>query len=92
MIHTDKWILAQKLSIPKIQFTGHMKLKKKKDQSVATSVLIRRGTKISIGGVTKTKHGEKTEGKIIQRLSYLGIHDISSHQTQTLLWMPTSAC
>jgi hypothetical protein len=30
---TDKWILAQKLRIPKIQFTDHMKLKKKKDQS-----------------------------------------------------------
>jgi hypothetical protein len=31
---TDKWILAQKLGIPKIQFTDHMKLKKKEDQSV----------------------------------------------------------
>jgi hypothetical protein len=28
---TDKWILAQKLGIPKIQFTDHMKLKKKDD-------------------------------------------------------------
>jgi hypothetical protein len=26
---TDKWILAQKLGISKIQFTDHMKLKKK---------------------------------------------------------------
>ena len=26
---TDKWILAQKLRIPKIQFTDHVKLKKK---------------------------------------------------------------
>ena len=25
---TDKWILAQKLRIPKIQFSDHMKLKK----------------------------------------------------------------
>jgi hypothetical protein len=25
------WILAQKLRIPKIQFTDHMKLKKKED-------------------------------------------------------------
>jgi hypothetical protein len=31
---TDKWILAQKLRKPKIQFTDHMKLKKKEDQSV----------------------------------------------------------
>jgi hypothetical protein len=37
---TDKWILAQKLGIPKIQFTDHMKLKKE-DQSVDTSVLLR---------------------------------------------------
>jgi hypothetical protein len=26
-LFTDKWILAQKLSIPKLQFTDHMKLK-----------------------------------------------------------------
>jgi hypothetical protein len=36
---TDKWILAQKLRIPKIQFAKHMKLKKKGDQSVDTSFL-----------------------------------------------------
>ena len=35
---TDKWKLAQKLRIPKI----HMKLKKKEDQSVNTSILLRR--------------------------------------------------
>ena len=29
---TDKWIFSQKLGIPKIQFTDHMKLKTKKDQ------------------------------------------------------------
>ena len=28
---SDKWILAQKLKITKIQFTDHMKLKKKED-------------------------------------------------------------
>jgi hypothetical protein len=32
-----------KLRIPKIQFTDHMKLKKKKDQSMDTLVLLRRG-------------------------------------------------
>ena len=41
---TDKWILAQKLRIPKIQFTDLMKLKKKEDQSMDTLVLLRRGT------------------------------------------------
>ena len=39
---TDKWILAQKLRIPKIQFTDHMKLKKKEDQNVDASVLLRK--------------------------------------------------
>jgi hypothetical protein len=43
---TVKWILAQKLGIPKIQFTDHLKLKKKEDQSVDASVLLRSGNKI----------------------------------------------
>jgi hypothetical protein len=38
-------ILAQKLRVPKIQFTKHLKLKNKEDQSVDTSILLRRGTK-----------------------------------------------
>ena len=29
---TDKWMLAQKLRIPKLQLTDHMKLKKKENQ------------------------------------------------------------
>ena len=37
---TDKWILAQKLRIPMIQFTDHMKIKKKEGHSVASSVLL----------------------------------------------------
>jgi len=40
---TDKWILAQKLELPKIQSTDHMKLKKD-DQNADGSVL-RRGNK-----------------------------------------------
>jgi hypothetical protein len=43
---TDEWILVQKLRIPKIPFTDHMKLKKNEDQSVDASVLLRRGNKI----------------------------------------------
>jgi hypothetical protein len=43
---TDKWKLTQKLGIPKIQFVEHMKLKKKEDQSVNTSILLRRENKI----------------------------------------------
>jgi hypothetical protein len=39
---TDKWTLAQMFRIPNIQFTGHMKLKKKEGQNVDASVLLRR--------------------------------------------------
>jgi hypothetical protein len=73
---TDKWILAQKLGIPKIQFTNYMKLKKEEDQSVDTLVLLRRGNKIPMGGVTETKCGAETEGMTIQRLPHLRIHSI----------------
>ena len=89
---TDKWILAQKLRIPKIQFTDHMKLKGKEGQSVDASVLVRRENKILEGGNTETKCGAETEGKAIQRLSQLGIHPTYSYQTQTLFSMPPSAC
>jgi hypothetical protein len=54
---TDKWILAQKFGILKIQFTDHMKLKKKEDHNVNASVLLRRGIKIPMGGDTETKFG-----------------------------------
>jgi hypothetical protein len=43
-------------------------------------------------GNTGTKCGPENEGKAIQRLPKLGIHPIYSHQTQTLLGMPRSAC
>ena len=36
-------------------------------------------------GVTETKFGAKTKGWTIQRLPYLGVHYIISHQTQTQL-------
>jgi hypothetical protein len=86
------WILAQKLGIPKIQFTDHMELKKKENQNVDTSVLLRRGNKIPMGGNKEIQCGAETEGKAIQRLHQVEIHPIYSYQTQTLLWMPTSAC
>jgi hypothetical protein len=49
------------LGILKIQFTNHIILKKKEDQSVGTSILPRRGNKIHIGEVTETKCGAETE-------------------------------
>jgi hypothetical protein len=66
-----------------------MKLKKKEDQSVDTSILLRRGNKIPMEGVTETKCEAETEGMTIQRLPHLGIHSIYNHQIQTLWWMPT---
>jgi len=41
---TGKWILAQKLKLPKMQSMDHQKLKKKDDQNVDTS-LLKRGNK-----------------------------------------------
>ena len=79
------------LRIPKIQFTDYMKLKKE-DQSVDASVLIRRGSKRLKGEVMELKCGAEPEGKAIQRFPHLGIHPVYSPQTQTLLWMPASAC
>ena len=71
--------------ISKIQFTGHMKPKKKEDPNVDASVLLRRVNKIFTGGNTETKCGAETEGKAIQRFPHLGIHPTYSHQTQMLL-------
>jgi hypothetical protein len=42
-----------------------MKLKKKKDYSVDTLVLFRRGNKLPMEGVTETKYGTETEGMTI---------------------------
>jgi hypothetical protein len=68
-----------------------MKLKKKENQSVDTWVLLGRGNKIPMRGNRETKCGADYEGMTIQKLPYLRMHPIYSYQTQTLLWMPTSA-
>ena len=60
---TEKWILDQKHGITKIQITDHMKLKKKEDQSVDTSVLLRRWIKMPMGGDTKMRYGAETKGR-----------------------------
>ena len=59
-----------------------MKLKKKEDQSVDTSFLLRMGNKIPMEGVTETKFGAETEGRTIQRLPHLGIYPIRSSFTE----------
>ena len=50
------------------------------DQSVDTTILLRKGNKISMEGVTETKCEAETEGMIIQRLPHLGICPIYNHQ------------
>ena len=87
---TDKW--AQKLRKPKIQFLKPMKLNNKEDQSLDTSILLRRGNRGPMEGVTETKFGAKTKGMTIQKLTHLGNHPINNQQTQTLLQMSTRAC
>ena len=51
----SNFLRNQKLLIPKVQFTDHMKLKKKEDQSVDTLVLLRRENKIPKGGDCRDK-------------------------------------
>jgi hypothetical protein len=48
--------------------------------------------KILTGAKMEIKCRAETEGKATQRLPHLGIHPTYSYQTQTLLWMPRSAC
>ena len=62
---TDKWISTQKLRISKIQFAKHKKIKKKEDQTVDTSILLRRGNKIPMERITETKLESETEGMTI---------------------------
>jgi hypothetical protein len=49
-----------------------MKLKKKEDQGVNTSILLRRGNKIPMEGFTETMFGAETERMTILKLPYLG--------------------
>ena len=67
-----------------IQFTDHMKLKKKTKVWVS-HILLRKGNKILTGANMETKCRAETEGKANQRLSYLGVHPRYSYQTLTLL-------
>jgi hypothetical protein len=72
-----------------IQFAKRKKIKKKEDQRVDTSFLLRIGNKIPMEGDTETKFRAKAKEWTIQRLTHLGIHPMISHQTQTLLHMPS---
>jgi hypothetical protein len=69
-----------------------MKFKKKENQSVDASVLLRRGNKLLTGANTEKKCRAETKGMAIQRPPHLGIHPVYNQQMQTLLLMPRSAC
>jgi hypothetical protein len=69
-----------------------MKLKRKEDQSVDISILLRRGNKIPMDRVTEKMFRAEIKRRAIQRLPHLGSHPINNHQTQTLLWMPKRVC
>jgi hypothetical protein len=59
------------LQILEIQFTDHMKFKKKEDQSVYASILLRRGNKIQEVEARKDLGGqEEGEGKRGFRIRY----------------------
>jgi hypothetical protein len=51
-----------------------VKLKKKEDQSVDTSFLLRMGNKIPMNAITETTFGADPERMTIQRLPHLEIH------------------
>jgi hypothetical protein len=53
-------------------FKEYELLKKKEDQRVDTSFLLRIGNKIPMEGVTETKFGAKKKGWTIQRLLHSG--------------------
>jgi len=54
------------------QFTDHLKVKKKEDQIVDASVLLRRRSKILTGGNTGTKHKAGTEGILQASCMFMG--------------------
>jgi hypothetical protein len=58
---------------------------------VDTLILLVRGNKIPMGGVTGMKFGAESGGMTIQKLPHLDFYPINNHQTQTLLQMPTRA-
>jgi len=65
--------------------------RRKKTKMWMVQSFLEERTKYSHGEI-QGQSGEGTKEKVIQRLPHLGIHPICSHQTQSLLLMPRSAC
>jgi hypothetical protein len=69
-----------------------MKLKKKEDQTVDALVLLRRGKIYSREKIRRQSVEQRLKERPSRDCPTWGIHPIYSHQTQTLLEMPRSAC
>ena len=84
---TDKWILAQKLRILKIQDTicKTHDTQEEQRQKCGHLLLLRIGNKTPMEGGTETTFGAETKWWTIQRLSQPGIHPIISFQMLTPL-------
>jgi hypothetical protein len=68
-VFTDKWILAHKFTMPMIQPTDQMELRRMEDQGVDVSVLHRVGTRMILGGGGRgtwkgEKRGRKKGGQV----------------------------
>jgi hypothetical protein len=88
---TDKQILAQKLRIPKIQITDHIKLKKK-DQSGMFQSFLGGGTKYSREEIWRQSVEQRLKERPSRDCPTWGSIPYTVNKTQTLLWMPKSAC
>jgi hypothetical protein len=82
------WYVGISPESPNTQDTVHKphEAHEVEDQHVDSWILLRSGNKTPMEGVKDTKLEQRL------RLPHLGINPIYNHQTQTLLWMPTSAC
>jgi hypothetical protein len=70
-----------------------LKLKKKEDQSVDTSILLRKGNKIPMEGVTKTKFRAESEGMTISsKTAPPGDQSHKQPPNPVTRQMPTRAC
>jgi hypothetical protein len=60
----DKWILGKEHGLPKIQLINHMKLKRKQEQSMDASFLLRKQNNI-----IKETQGQRVQQRLKERPS-----------------------
>ena len=77
--------LVQKLGIPMIQFTDQMEFKKKEEQSIDISVLLRMGNKIVMGGSRSGRERRGREEKGVQEQVWVEIG--SGTEGQEIEWV-----